>query len=88
MNKICEYRKLKGISQADLGRRFSPPLRQSAVSNHEVGSRTPDVYQALQYASVLGVTVEQLFSDSCDFCVSVDDACQSSSLTSESKCAP
>ncbi|WP_414689241.1 MULTISPECIES: helix-turn-helix transcriptional regulator [unclassified Neptuniibacter] len=61
MNKIAEFRKLKSLSQAELGRSFDPPLRQSAVSNHEVGVRTPDVYQALHYARVLDVSVERLF---------------------------
>lgn len=61
MNRLSEYRTLKGMSQSELGARLNPPLKQAGVSNHEVGVRTPDVYQAIRYASALGTSVETLF---------------------------
>lgn len=61
MNNLRRYREHQGLTQSDLGNRISPRLRQSAVSNHEVGLRTPDVYQAIQYAQALNASVEEVF---------------------------
>jgi len=60
-NNLRRYRRAVGLKQGDLGSRLEPALQQTAVSCHERGTRVPDVYQALQYASVLGCSVEDLF---------------------------
>lgn len=78
-NNLKRYRKARGLRQDALGVLISPPLQQSAVSGHERGTRTPDVYQALRYADVLGVTVEQLFPVEPENLISTDDESQSSS---------
>ena len=61
MNRIKYFREKLDLTQKELGLRLSRPLRQGAVCNHEVGLRTPDVFQALDYAAVLGASVETLF---------------------------
>ena len=63
MNNLKLFRERAGLTQTELGMRLSPVLKQAAVSNHEVGLRTPDVYQAVEYAKALGVTVEDLFPE-------------------------
>lgn len=62
MNNLKVFRERAGYTQTELGAVLCPILKQSAVSNHEVGVRTPDVYQAIDYAKALGVTVEQIFA--------------------------
>ena len=61
MNKLSHFRKQQNIAQPVLGALLVPPIKQAAVSMHERGERTPDVYQAIQYARALGVSVEELF---------------------------
>lgn len=60
-NNLQTVRKSLGIKQAELASMLATPVTKGTVSNHETGTRTPSVYQALEYAAVLGVTVEELF---------------------------
>lgn len=61
VNNIKHYRQIANLTQKELGEALTPRLVQRSVSAHEQGTRTPSVYQALEYAAVLGVTVEELF---------------------------
>ncbi|MEE2059895.1 helix-turn-helix transcriptional regulator [Rhodococcus artemisiae] len=58
-NRVREFRKRAGLTQAELGARVGVS-RQSIVST-EKGDYAPSVYLALRLARSLGSTVEELF---------------------------
>lgn len=55
---ICELRKSKGLSQAELGRRLN--VTNKAVSRWETGRGLPDSSLLLPLSQELGVTVDEL----------------------------
>jgi len=59
--RIQELRRQKGLSQFELGLRFTPPLHPRTVSRWERGVSFPSLANLQQLAHVLDVGMSQLF---------------------------
>lgn len=57
--RIEEYRKKKGLSQAQLAKKLS--IRQQTISSYESGRTSPKPYLMQQIAEALDTTVTELF---------------------------
>lgn len=58
-SKIKEYRKLKGMTQEELGKQLS--IGKSTIANYEKGFRSPKKDMIFQIAEVLSVSIDDLF---------------------------
>lgn len=59
MNKICEFRKNKGLSQSELAELMN--ASQNTISQWEIGIRSPSIKSAIKLAEILETTVEELY---------------------------
>lgn len=59
MNKICEFRKNKGLSQSELAELIN--VSQNTISQWEIGIRNPSIKSAIKLAEILDTTVEELY---------------------------
>lgn len=58
-SKIREYRKLRKMTQEELGKRLS--IGKSTIANYEKGFRSPKKEMIFQIAEVLSVSIDDLF---------------------------
>lgn len=58
-SKIKEYRKLRGMTQEELGKHLS--IGKSTIANYEKGFRSPKKDMIFQIAEVLSVSIDDLF---------------------------
>lgn len=56
--RIVAYRKRKGWTQSELGRRID--RRQETLSRWETGTTEPTILECVELARVLGVTLDEL----------------------------
>ncbi len=59
MNKICEFRKNKNLSQYALAELMN--VSQNTISQWEIGIRNPSIKSAIKLAEILETTVEELY---------------------------
>lgn len=59
MNKICEFRKNKNLSQSALAELMN--VSQNTISQWEIGIRSPSIKSAIELAEILDTTVEELY---------------------------
>lgn len=59
MNKLCEYRQMKHLSQSELARQSG--LSRQTVIMVEQGKQSPTSVTAKKIADALGLTIEQIF---------------------------
>lgn len=59
MNHLKNYREKLGLTQKDVAKQLGMSVR--GYQNYELGSRTPDVYQAQKIAKILKTDVKKLF---------------------------
>lgn len=58
-SKIKEYRKLKGMTQEELGKKLS--VGKSTIANYEKGFRSPKKDMIFQISEALSVSIDDLF---------------------------
>jgi len=58
MNRLCELRKERDVSQADVGKLFK--ITRQAVQRWEVGKSQPNIFQLIALANYFHVSIDYL----------------------------
>lgn len=60
MTAIYDYRKKRGMKQADLAKQLN--VKANCISMWETGKRKPDIIMLKRIAIILGVTTDELLA--------------------------